>query len=78
MRPGRRPSGNEAAAFVLTPPSGVPRALHAELDECGGCYRAQVVLTEARARSPTRASAGFLHHPGPSRQTCLIRACRCP
>lgn len=51
-RPGRWPSGHEAGAFVLIAPSGVQRALHAELDEPAGCFRAQVVLTEARARPP--------------------------
>jgi len=47
--PGRRPSGHEAAAFVLEAPSGVSRALHAELVDGAGCYSAQVVLAEVRA-----------------------------
>ncbi|KAK9845317.1 hypothetical protein WJX81_003385 [Elliptochloris bilobata] len=48
---GRRPSGREAVAFVLVAPSGVARALHAELDEHSGacCFRAQVVLAEVGA-----------------------------
>jgi len=41
---------------VLEAPSGVSRALHAELDERAGCYRAQVVLAEVRAHNASWAA----------------------
>lgn len=63
MPAGRRPSGDEAAAFVLVAPSGVSRALHTELDERSGscCFRAHVVLAEVRLRWVSGPIPGLLN-----------------
>ena len=65
LQAGRRPSGNEAAAFVLVAPSGVSRALHAELDERSGscCFRAHVALAEVRLlrHGPCHALTRTMH-----------------